>query len=240
MDTIEVSHYIESTIERISRHSKSYELIKRSMDVFISFVALIILMPVCVLIAAFIKSVSHGPILFKQTRLGRFGRPFEIYKFRTMKVDAEKYSGPVWAKQNDHRLIPGGDFLRKAHLDEIPQFINVLRGEMSIIGPRPERPYFVAQLKNQIYGYEKRLLIKPGITGLAQVQHRADETLRDVQIKIKYDLFYLRKMCFLVDIRILVQTLGVILAGGIQGRIPEAKWEKVTNKRDQHIHDLSS
>ena len=130
-----------------------------------------------------------------------------------MKVDAEKYSGPVWAAKNDDRLIPGGNFLRKSKIDEIPQFINVLKGEMSIIGQRPERPFFVERLKKQIPDYEKRLNIKPGITGLAQVLHRADETIKDVRKKIKYDILYIKRMCLWTDVIILARTVRVVLTG---------------------------
>jgi lipopolysaccharide/colanic/teichoic acid biosynthesis glycosyltransferase len=160
-----------------------------------------------------IKLTSKGPVLYKQTRVGKDGELFEIYKFRTMKVDAEKYSGPVWAQENDPRLIPVGKFLRKTHIDEIPQFINVLKGEMSFIGPRPERPMFVDKFKTQICDYEKRLQIKPGITGLAQVFHRYDETIVDVKKKIKYDLLYIRRMCLWTDIRIVFRTFRVVLTG---------------------------
>jgi len=136
-----------------------------------------------------------------------------MFKFRTMKVDAEKDSGPVWARANDNRVTLIGKFLRKAHIDEIPQFINVIRGEMSIIGPRPERPAFVEKFKEEIPEYEKRLQVKPGITGLAQVWHRYDETLEDVKKKIKYDLLYIKKICLWTDIRILFRTVRVVITG---------------------------
>ena len=196
-----------------ARETKAYDLAKRAIDLMGSIIAVIVLSPLFILVALLIKALSTGPVFFRQTRVGLYGKTFEIYKFRTMKVDAEKYSGPVWATKNDNRLIPGGDFLRKSKIDEIPQFFNVLKGEMSIIGPRPERPFFVERLKNQIPDYEKRLKIKPGITGLAQVLHRADETIKDVKLKIKYDLLYIRKMCLLTDIQILIQTVSVVLLG---------------------------
>lgn len=191
---------------------RTYAAAKRCMDMVGSTIAIIILSPICLLVALLIKSTSKGPIIFKQIRLGLNGQLFEIYKFRTMKVDAEKHTGPVWAPKNDNRLIPGGHFLRRTHLDEIPQFINVLKGEMSIIGPRPERPFFVEKLKNEITDYEKRLLVKPGITGLAQVCHRYDETTKDVKIKVKYDLLYIKKMCLFADLQIIYRTLRLILA----------------------------
>jgi len=130
-----------------------------------------------------------------------------------MHVDAEKKSGPVWAKADDPRLIPAGKFLRKTHMDEIPQFYNVLKGEMSFIGPRPERPEFVEKFKKEITDYEKRLNVKPGITGLAQVWHRYDETIRDVRKKIKYDVLYIKRLCLWTDLRILFRTFRVVVTG---------------------------
>jgi lipopolysaccharide/colanic/teichoic acid biosynthesis glycosyltransferase len=131
-----------------SSDTKPYFIVKRAIDVVGSIIAFAVLSPFFLFAALFIKIFSRGPVFFKQTRVGQHGKPFEIYKFRSMKMDAEKYSGPVWATKNDNRLIPGGNFLRKSKIDEIPQFINVLKGEMSIIGPRPERPFFVERLKD--------------------------------------------------------------------------------------------
>jgi lipopolysaccharide/colanic/teichoic acid biosynthesis glycosyltransferase len=136
-----------------------------------------------------------------------------MLKFRTMTVDAEKGIGAVWAKENDPRVTPIGSILRKTHLDELPQFFNVLMGEMNIVGPRPERPEIVKDLRKNIADYDKRLEILPGITGLAQVLHRADESLQDVRRKVKYDLFYIKKMCWLMEIRVLTSTMFVMLTG---------------------------
>ena len=130
-----------------------------------------------------------------------------------MKVDAEKETGPVWAQEDDPRLIRFGKIIRKLHLDELPQFFNVLKGNMSIVGPRPERPIFVKELSKEIKEYKKRLHVKPGITGLAQIRHKYDETIEDVKKKIKFDLLYIRKMCLMVDIRILLQTIIVAALG---------------------------
>ncbi len=192
---------------------RSYDRFKRGFDIVMSTVALIVLSPLCLLVALLIKLTSKGPIFYKQIRVGHQGEIFEMFKFRTMKVDAEKDSGPVWARANDNRVTLIGKFLRKAHIDEIPQFINVIRGEMSIIGPRPERPAFVEKFKEVIPEYEKRLQVKPGITGLAQVWHRYDETLEDVKKKIKYDLLYIKKICLWTDIRILFRTVRVVITG---------------------------
>jgi lipopolysaccharide/colanic/teichoic acid biosynthesis glycosyltransferase len=196
----------------ISFVRKTYAATKRFMDIAGSIVGGIVLLPFCFLISLYIKLVSKGPVIYKQIRIGLNGQLFEMYKFRTMKLDAEKDTGPVWAGKQDNRMIRGGHFLRKTHVDEIPQFINVLKGEMSIIGPRPERPFFVEKFKKEITDYEKRLLIKPGITGLAQVLHRYDETIRDVKIKIKYDLFYIKRMCLMTDLVIIYRTMRLILS----------------------------
>ena len=155
----------------------------------------------------------QGPVFYSQIRSGKDGIPFEIYKFRSMKVDAEKNTGAVWAQSKDDRITPIGRFLRKSRVDEIPQFINVLKCDMSIIGPRPERPVFVDQLKVQITDYPKRLSVKPGITGLAQVCHRYDQNIMDVRKKVKYDILYIKKMSAGTDINIVARTFGVILTG---------------------------
>ena len=192
---------------------RTYDLAKRTLDILTSTIALIMLSPFCLLVAILIKLTSKGPILYSQIRSGKHGEPFEIYKFRTMKVDAEKDSGPVWAQANDSRITPIGNFLRKSRIDEIPQFINVLQGHMSVIGPRPERPIFIEKLKEDISDYSKRLAVKPGITGLAQVYHRYDESIVDVRKKVKYDILYIKKMCFITDIGIIFRTFTVILTG---------------------------
>ena len=192
---------------------RAYHISKRIMDIVIASIAVVILSPLCLLVAALIKITSRGPIFYSQTRSGKDGKHFEIYKFRTMRTDAEKDSGPVWAKAVDNRITPIGKFLRKSRIDEIPQFINVLKGDMSVIGPRPERPIFVQKLEGQISDYRKRLAVKPGITGLAQVHHRYDESIADVRKKVKYDILYIKKVCFMTDIRIIFHTFRVILTG---------------------------
>lgn len=192
---------------------KSYRTFKRGCDVALSVVALIILSPLCLIVAALVKLTSRGPVFYTQTRVGKDGGLFKIFKFRTMRVDAEKGTGAVWAAANDNRLIPAGKFIRKAHLDEIPQFVNVLRGEMSIIGPRPERPEFVSQFKEQMTDYPKRVGVMPGITGLAQVWHKYDESIKDVKKKLKYDLLYIRKICLWTDVLIMLRTVRVVFTG---------------------------
>ena len=197
----------------ISFVRRTYELAKRFFDIVFAIIGLVLSLPLLILAASLIKLTSMGPIFYHQTRVGKNGCLFNIYKLRTMCTDAEKETGPVWAAMNDSRLIPIGRFLRKAHLDEIPQFINVLKGEMSIIGPRPERPVFVEQFKNVIPDYEKRLSVKPGITGLAQVWHKYDETIADVPKKVKYDLLYIKKVCLWTDLRIFFRTIRVMITG---------------------------
>jgi len=192
---------------------RTYATLKRGIDIAAVILGAILLSPLLILIALLVRLTSKGPIFYEQTRVGKDGQLFDMYKFRTMKSDAEKDTGPVWAAQNDSRLTPIGGFLRKTHIDEIPQLINIFKGEMSLIGPRPERPLFVEKFKCEILDYEKRLAVKPGITGLAQVWHRYDETIEDVRKKIKYDLLYIKKYCLWTDIRILLRTFRVVVTG---------------------------
>ncbi|MDD5669893.1 MAG: sugar transferase, partial [Candidatus Omnitrophica bacterium] len=160
---------------------KSYGRFKRGTDVLLAVIGLALATPLLAFAAVLIKIDSAGPIVYRQNRVGKRGKIFRIYKLRSMRLDAEKGTGAVWAKKNDPRITKIGKFLRKSHIDEIPQLINVLRGEMSIVGPRPERQEMVRDLKELIHDYEARLQIKPGITGLAQVRHKYDETIEDVR-----------------------------------------------------------
>lgn len=192
---------------------RRFEEFKRFFDIIVAACGFVIAAPVIGFTAILIKTFSPGPVFFKQERVGRDGNIFYIYKLRTMKPDAEKETGPVWAEENDPRLIKCGRLIRKMHIDELPQLFNVLRGEMSIVGPRPERPVFVGSLSGKVKEYRKRLNVRPGITGLAQVFHKYDETINDVKKKVKYDLLYIRKMCLLADIRILLLTVVVAVTG---------------------------
>jgi lipopolysaccharide/colanic/teichoic acid biosynthesis glycosyltransferase len=200
----------------------------RAMNVIIAVVALFIALPLLLLIALAIKLTSRGPVLYTQERIGLDrrksagdgghsgrtcdlgGRPFTIYKFRTMQVDAERATGAVWATQDDPRITPVGRFLRQYRLDEIPQLINVMRGEMNIVGPRPERPTIFAELREHIAEYPLRQRTKPGITGLAQIYHHYDRSLDDVRTKVRYDLEYIRRRSMGEDLRIMVLTIPVI------------------------------
>jgi lipopolysaccharide/colanic/teichoic acid biosynthesis glycosyltransferase len=193
--------------------------VHRAMNVIIAFVALFVALPLLLLIAVAIKLSSRGPVLYTQERIGLDrrtpdsdagnrrrtrdlgGRPFTIYKFRTMRVDAESVTGAVWATQNDPRITPVGRFLRQYRLDEIPQLLNVMRGEMNIVGPRPERPTIFAELRQRA---------KPGITGLAQIHHHYDRSVDDVRTKVRYDLEYIRRRSLAEDVRIMLQTIPVV------------------------------
>jgi exopolysaccharide biosynthesis polyprenyl glycosylphosphotransferase len=188
-------------------------IVKRLVDIIVSLIVLFPLMPVWVLVAVCIVIDSPGPVFFTQERVGKKGRIFKLYKFRSMIPDAEKDTGPVWATRDDKRTTRVGRVIRKLRLDEVPQFINVFKGEMSLVGPRPERPFFVEQLKGEVRYYTRRLLVRPGITGWAQVKHRYDTSLEDVKEKIRYDLFYLENMSLTLDLKILLRTIIVALSG---------------------------
>lgn len=192
---------------------KRFTEFKRVFDIINASIGIVAVSPLIALTAIVVKIVSPGPVFFKQERVGRNGELFDIYKIRTMRIDAEKHTGPVWAQENDPRLIKFGKAIRKLHIDELPQLFNVLKGEMSIVGPRPERPVFVRDLSAKISDYPKRINVRPGITGLAQVWHKYDETIQDVRKKVKYDLLYIREMCFMVDARILLRTVLVAARG---------------------------
>jgi lipopolysaccharide/colanic/teichoic acid biosynthesis glycosyltransferase len=191
----------------------SFSKFKRYMDILLATFGILISGPILVFSAILIKLTSKGKVLYKQNRVGEKGRVFQIYKLRTMHINAEQGIGPVWAKKNDPRITRVGKVLRKTHLDEIPQLMNVLRGEMSIVGPRPERPEMVRDFRSLILDYEKRLMVKPGITGLAQTWHKYDETLKDVKNKIKYDNLYIKNMSLSTDLKILAKTLAVVVTG---------------------------
>lgn len=191
------------------------KVVKRFLDITVAIIGLILSMPVIAVISILIKLESKGPAIYKQTRIGMRGKVFEMYKFRSMRSDAENTSGPVWATEDDPRVTRFGRFLRKTHLDEFPQLLNVLKGEMSVVGPRPERPYFVNQFRKIIPHYDRRHCAKPGITGLAQIKQRYDETIRDVQRKVRYDALYVKKMCPFLDMKVIALTaLTVILKTG--------------------------
>jgi exopolysaccharide biosynthesis polyprenyl glycosylphosphotransferase len=190
---------------RESPHFGFNIVVKRAMDVFLSALALILLAPVMALIAALIKATSPGPVFYRQERCGLNGRSFQMLKFRSMAADAEKHSGAVWAAKNDPRRTRLGSFLRQTSLDELPQFLNVFRGDMSLVGPRPERPVFIKKFSKTIPNYQARHCVKAGITGWAQVHGwRGNTSLRK---RIQYDLYYITHWTPLLDMRILWMTL---------------------------------
>jgi len=170
-------------------------------------------LPLWILVAIIIKLESPGPVLFCQKRVGRDGKHFTIYKFRSMVQDAERETGPVWAGEKDPRITFFGKIIRKLRIDEIPQFFNVLMNDMSLIGPRPERPYFVDKLKHKIPLYARRLRMKPGITGWAQIKGGYDTTIENVKKKLEYDLFYIENVSLRMDLKILLNTIYVMLRG---------------------------
>jgi len=186
---------------------------KRLFDMVISLLILLVTLPLFLILVILVRITSKGPAVFRQERVGLYGRPFTMYKFRTMYQDAEERSGPVWAKENDPRITPLGFWLRKLRLDEIPQLVNVLKGDMSLVGPRPERQFFVDQFKKEIPLYTRRLRVRPGITGWAQVKWKYDESFEDVKEKTKYDLFYVENMSLRMDFKILINTIFTVIAG---------------------------
>ncbi|MCE5228103.1 exopolysaccharide biosynthesis polyprenyl glycosylphosphotransferase [bacterium] len=192
--------------------AENYSLTKNLFDWFAAAFGLLILSPVMVAIGLAVKATSRGPIFYRQIRVGINNQPFLIYKFRSMRIDAEK-DGAQWARRNDPRVTPIGRFLRRTHLDELPQLINVLKGEMSLVGPRPERPIFVSELSSKIEGYPLRLRVKPGITGLAQVRHHYDESLEDVKKQLEYDLQYVQTASLATDVKIIWNTFRSLVTG---------------------------
>lgn len=195
------------------RTTRSKVVRKRILDVLLSSVALLVVWPFLLLVTIAIKLEDglRAPIFYRQTRVGQFGANFSILKFRSMGVDAENKSGAVWAEENDGRVTRIGRFIRKTHLDEIPQLFNVLRGEMSIVGPRPERPEFVQSLAKSIPYYPERHTVKPGITGWAQLRYSYGSSEEDATEKLQYDLYYVKNQNAWLDIMIILQTVEVIL-----------------------------
>lgn len=185
---------------------------KRIIDIIFSFIILLGFSPVWILVSLIIKIESKGPILYRQKRVGQNGRIFIINKFRSMKDEAENTTGPVWAIEEDPRITKVGKILRKYRIDEIPQFINVLFGDMSVVGPRPERPFFVKKLIKKFPFYYRRHKIRPGITGWAQIKQSYDSSLSDVKEKLKYDFFYIENMSLSLDLQIMIRTFIVMIS----------------------------
>ena len=188
-------------------------LLKRLIDIFVSLFSLIITSPILLLVAIIIKLSSKGAVIFKQERVGLNGRSFIVHKFRTMYADSEKNTGPVWAKVNDPRITKIGYFLRKTRIDEFPQLFDVLIGNMSIVGPRPEREFFISQLKEKFPYYMRRLNVRPGVTGWAQIMGSYDTDIDSVENKLKLDFYYIENISIWLDIKIMIITIWVILSG---------------------------
>jgi exopolysaccharide biosynthesis polyprenyl glycosylphosphotransferase len=182
-------------------------------DLALSCVFVALGWPIFLFVALAIKVDSRGPVFFRQERVGERGRIFTLLKFRTMVEQAEVFTGPVWTTEDDPLITRVGRWLRKTRLDEFPQILNVLKGEMSFIGPRPERPQFVAQLQEKIPYYAQRHTIKPGITGWAQVRYRYGATIQDAEEKLQYDLYYVKNMSPFLDMLILLSSIQVVLFG---------------------------
>lgn len=186
-------------------------MFKRLLDFCLAVLGLVLALPIILLTALAVKLDSKGPVFHKQKRVGMEGRIFTLVKFRSMNVNAEQDTGPVWAQKNDSRITRVGKVIRKLRVDEIPQMWNVLRNEMSFVGPRPERPYFVEELKKDIPYYTERLVVKPGITGWAQINYTYGSTKEDALQKLQYDLYYIKNMSIFLDIIILLRTIKVVI-----------------------------
>lgn len=191
------------------KESLLYNLYSRILDIVLSLIGLIIGIPLVIIFGILIKLEDRGPIIYKQERVGKHGKLFNVYKVRSMRVDAEKY-GAQWAQDNDPRILKVGNFIRKTRIDEIPQLFNILKGDMSIIGPRPERPMFTMQFNDEIDGFINRLLVKPGLTGWAQVNGGYEMTPEE---KLKWDIDYIQSRNIFIDIRIIFRTVKVVLTG---------------------------
>lgn len=224
----------ESWLFRASNQSGMLYIkkLKRLCDITIALVLLIVLGPVLLLGMLAVRLSSPGPVMFRQTRMGRLGREFVIYKLRSMRVDAEK-DGPQWsAGKKDDRVFPVGNLLRKYRVDEIPQLVNILRGDMSFVGPRPERPEFIDQLEKEIPFYHERLFVQPGLTGWAQVKYPYGSNIEDAWRKHEFDLYYIKHMSVLLDFFVLLETTRTVIIGG--NRKPDAvikvmhQWKKLS------------
>ena len=194
------------------RQAKLAELSRAAVHWLVALIGAILSLPIVLVTAVLIKLESRGPIFYKQERVGKNGRTFVLAKFRSMRVDAEQ-DGPVWASKGDSRTTRVGRIIRKVRIDEIPQFWNILKGEMSFVGPRPERPHFVAQLAEEIPFYEQRHLIAPGLTGWAQIKYPYGASIEDARQKLQYDLFYIKNHGLILDAIILFETIKIILFG---------------------------
>jgi exopolysaccharide biosynthesis polyprenyl glycosylphosphotransferase len=207
-DSISAEWFLKADVQ----NHGSYEAVKRMMDLLVSALGLLISLPLLPLAMLIIRIDSRGPVFYKQIRVGQYGASFTMYKFRTMRADAEKH-GIQWAQKNDDRVTRVGRFLRRTRLDEMPQLFNILRGDMSLVGPRPERPEFVHNLEQLLPHYRLRHLVKPGLSGWAQINYRYGASVADAHRKLCYDLYYLKHRSLDLDVAILIRTIGTFLLG---------------------------
>ena len=197
-------------VEEINIGRRTEDIGKNAADMVMALFFFVILSPFFIIITAIIKASSSGPIIYRQKRIGRHGREFTLYKFRTMRVDAEKSGPKWWSGDGDPRVTPFGKFLRNTHLAELPQLLNIIRGELSFVGPRPERPEFTSTLETEIPYYEMRHIIKPGLTGWAQINYRYGASIEDAYKKLEYDIYYLKNRSIVFDILIIIKTARMI------------------------------
>jgi exopolysaccharide biosynthesis polyprenyl glycosylphosphotransferase len=194
------------------RKSRAMSAGKRLLDVVLGTLGLMIGLPILALVALAVRLTSSGPVFYHQRRVGLHGRIFTVHKFRTMRADAEAKTGPVWAsKKGDPRVTPIGRFLRRSRLDELPQLWNVLKGEMSVVGPRPERPEFVTDLTRDIPYYGQRHVVRPGLTGWAQVRYTYGASAEDALQKLQYDLYYIKNLSIAFDLFIMLETIKTVV-----------------------------
>jgi sugar transferase (PEP-CTERM system associated) len=210
IDDLKPSWLIFSDGFVISRWTRFW---KRFIDLALASVGFVLAAPLTLLTALAVYLQSDGPVLYRQERVGENGRTFTLFKFRSMRVDAEQPGQPIWARENDDRVTPVGRFIRVTRLDELPQLWNVLRGDMSFVGPRPERPFFVAQLAEEIPFYQQRHAVKPGVTGWAQVKYQYGSSIEDAMEKLRYDLYYIKHLSIALDLSIVLDTVKVIMFG---------------------------
>ena len=194
------------------RIDKVKKIIKRMTDIIFSSIGVVVAIPILIMIPLLIRLDSPGPVLYRQERVGEKEKNFTLFKFRSMRVDAENTLGPVWAQKNDPRITRVGNFIRKTRIDEIPQLFNVLKGDMSFVGPRPERPLFVKQFIQEVPFYHLRYFVKPGITGWAQIKYPYGASKEDTCEKLKYDIYYIKNLSLFLDIAILFSTVKVVLS----------------------------
>jgi len=228
IDFVNLSDFYENTTKKIpltaidqvwflknisQKNKQAYEFFKRLFDFILGLILLIITLPLWLIIAIIIKAESPGRVFYTQTRIGRGGKPSKIIKFRSMIKDAEK-NGPQMAQENDTRITKFGGFLRKTRLDELPQLLNIAKGDMSFVGPRAERPEFHQELKTHIPFYQERYLIKPGLSGWAQIKYGYGSSVEDNFEKVQYDLYYIKHRSFVFDLSIILKTINIVLRGG--------------------------